>query len=255
MTARTPQLRLRDISKAFSSRGMTLEGVSLDVPARSLFGLIGESGSGKSTLARIIAGLLRPDRGEVQVAGERLSTRLLHRHIQLVFQNPRGSLNPRHPVARALDAPLRSIRGMAASDRRRCIDDLLGEVRLGSHYATRYPHELSGGEAQRVAIARALAAEPQIVLLDEPTSALDVLVQKDILALLARLHRERGMTMMFISHDLAIVSEVCDRVAVLKAGHLVEHGPAGQVFARPRHTYTRALLQAAQAVGEPPEAG
>lgn len=249
MSAQAPLLRLRHVSKAFAKRGAALESVDLDVPAGSLFGLIGESGSGKSTLARIVAGLLRPDRGEIHLAGQHRPGRALHREVQLVFQNPRGSLNPRHPVAHALDAPLRHLRGMAASERARCLDELLEDVRLGSRYATRYPHELSGGEAQRVAIARALAAEPRIILLDEPTSALDVLIQRDVLALLAHLHRERGVTMILISHDLAVVSEICDHVAVMEAGRIVEHGPVSQVFAQPRQTYTRTLLDAARAAG------
>lgn len=240
-----PALAFRDVTKRFQDSEMALDRVSFDVPAGCLFGLIGESGSGKTTLARIAAGLVRPDWGEVLVEGESLSGVPLHRRVQFVFQNPRGSLNPRQTVGRALETPLRHILGLGENQSRTRASELLGSVRLPPRYTHLYPHELSGGEAQRVALARALAAEPGIILLDEPTSALDVLTQRDVLSLLTRLHEEQGLTLLLISHDLAVVNTVCSEIAVLEHGRLVEQGPTRQTLTAPQHRYTRALLDAA----------
>lgn len=248
MTGTTTALAFRNVTKRYGDQKPAVDGVTFDVPGGCLFGLIGESGSGKTTLARIAAGLVAPDWGQVLVAGKRRTGNDLHRRVQFVFQNPRGSLNPRQTVGRLLETPLRHILGQAATSRQARIAELLDSVQLSGNYAELYPHELSGGEAQRVALARALAAEPEIILLDEPTSALDVLIQRDILSLLTQLHGD-GLTMLLISHDLAVVNAVCSDIAILEHGRLVEHGPTRGVFTAPQHRYTRDLLAAARRLG------
>jgi ABC-type dipeptide/oligopeptide/nickel transport system ATPase subunit len=225
-----------------------VRGVSFRVDEGAAFGLVGESGSGKTTVLRTIAGLVPPAAGRITVAGqtqEAHRARAFARVCQMVFQDPYGSLHPRHTVDRVLSEPL-AIHGLARrgeADRR--IERALGEVGLGPGFRFRFPHQLSGGQRQRVSIARALILEPRILLLDEPTSALDVSVQAEILNLLARLRRERGLTYVLVSHNLAIVAHLCERLLVMNAGRVVEELTAGQLrAAAPAEPYTRQLLQA-----------
>ena len=221
-----------------------VQDVSLSVAEGEAFGLVGESGSGKSTILRAVAGLIPGWSGEVTVAGERLAgtTRspAFKRRVQMVFQDPYASLHPRHTVDSVLRETLR-LQRMPDPDAR--IDRLLGQVGLGQGFRFRYPHQLSGGQRQRVAIARALAAEPQLLLLDEPTSALDVSVQAEILNLLADLRRERGLTYVMVSHDLAVVGHLCERLAVMQSGRIVETLTVPALRARQAASdYTRHLI-------------
>jgi oligopeptide/dipeptide ABC transporter ATP-binding protein len=213
--------------------------------------LVGESGSGKSTLARCILQLERPSGGTVTFGGRELTTlagrelRPMRRLLQMVFQDPAASLNPRLRVGYTVAEPLRlhGLRAGPAAVRAR-VDELFGWVGLPPRHVDRYPHQLSGGQQQRVAIARALACEPRLVALDEPTSALDVSVQAALLALLRDLQARLGLAYLFISHDLAVVSAMARRVMVMYLGQVVEGGPTGELLARPRHPYTRALVSA-----------
>ncbi len=222
--------------------------VSLAIPRGSVFGLVGESGCGKSTLGRIAAGLLAPTRGQVTFDGARfdagharLSTKDLLR-VQMVFQNPMASLNPRQRVIDIVtEGPIchglirkRDATAFAAA--------LLAEVGLPAEAMSRLPHQFSGGQRQRIGIARALSVAPDFLVCDEPIAALDVSIQAQILNLLLDLRRKRGLTMMFISHDLGVVHYLCDEVAVMYLGQIVESAPAADLFAQPRHPYTRALL-------------
>jgi peptide/nickel transport system ATP-binding protein len=222
--------------------------VSFRVAEGEAFGLVGESGSGKTTVLRAIAGLIAPAAGRIAVAGRAQGAhreRAFARVCQMVFQDPYGSLHPRHTVDRVLSEPL-AIHGLARrgeADRR--IERALGEVGLGPSFRFRYPHQLSGGQRQRVSIARALILEPRILLLDEPTSALDVSVQAEILNLLARLRRQHGLTYVLVSHNLAIVAHLCERLVVMNTGRVVEELTAGQLrAATPAEPYTRQLLRA-----------
>jgi peptide/nickel transport system ATP-binding protein len=247
-------LDVLSVSKAFRLPGrgdrtvQAVDDVSLSIPRGGAFGLVGESGSGKSTVARLVLQLTAPDSGAVLLDGtpvaDRAGRALLRRRSQLVHQNPFASLDPRFTVARIVEEPLRSHRVGSPVQRRDRVIELLEQVALGARYATRRPGELSGGQRQRVAIARALALEPDLLVLDEPTSALDVSVQAQILALLDHLRRERGLTYLFISHDLAVVRQVVDRVGVLHDGRLVEVGPTADVFDRPQDPYTAELVGA-----------
>ncbi len=229
----------------------TVDDVSSRIERGETLGLVGESGSGKSTILKAIAGLLAPSAGGIRFAGstplaadvDRRSADHLRR-IQLIFQNPDDSLNPRHTVAQILAQPLRLYFGLAGSELRARSAALLERVRLGAHYLQRFPGQLSGGEKQRVAIARAFAAEPDLVLCDEITSALDVSVQAAVLNLLDALRAQAGVTYVFVSHDLAVVRALADRVAVLYQGRLCEIGPASEVYTLPSHPYTEVLLGA-----------
>ena len=227
-----------------------VQGVHLTIRRGETLALVGESGSGKSTIARAIAGLQPVTAGELRLGEHDLrrpSGRRpveLRRTVQLIFQNPDASLNPRQTVGQILERPLQIFFGLPRLERRRRVAELLDQMRLGAHYAERFPGQLSGGEKQRVAIARAFAAEPELVLCDEVVSALDVSVQAAVLELLARLKAERGVTYLFISHDLAVVRAIADRVAVLFGGRLCEVGTAPQVYGPPFHPYTESLLAA-----------
>ena len=230
---------------------LTVDGVDLTVGRGETVALVGESGSGKSSLLKAVAGLLPPVRGRMHLGDgealpggtERRSPAQLRR-IQLVFQNPDDSLNPRHTVATLLAQPLQLYFGLRAEALRERSVQWLERVRLGAHYLDRLPGQMSGGEKQRVAIARAFAAEPELVLCDEVTSALDVSVQAAVLELLQTLERERGTATLIVSHDLAVVRALADRVAVLYQGRLCELGPAAAVYAAPSHPYTEVLLGA-----------
>ena len=224
-----------------------LRGVSFTVQAGRSLGIVGESGSGKSTLARQVMALEAPSEGRVSLLGRDLHAlspadlRNARRDFQMVFQDPYGSLDPRQRVGRIVAEPL--IGADAAATRQR-VAESLDAVGLRAADADKYPHEFSGGQRQRIAIARALITRPKLIVADEPVSALDVSVQAQVLNLLADLQQQFGVTYLFISHDLAVVDHVCDDVAVMRSGLVVEYGPTEQVLQRPAHEYTRALLAA-----------
>ncbi|MDE0456913.1 MAG: ATP-binding cassette domain-containing protein [Chromatiales bacterium] len=252
----TSALVVRNLGKTFGG-GRTLlgrqkpsvcavEGATFSVARGETLGIVGESGCGKSTLARMLAGLLPPTAGTIEIEGRDLSDRAgnpaaFGRLIQYVFQDPISSLNPRKTIRQILEAPLVHLLGMDAPGRKARIAELLDAVHLRAEFLDRYPHEFSGGQAQRIGIARALAAAPRILILDEPVSALDVSVQAQVLNLLADLRSAYDLTYLFISHDLAVVEAVSDRIAVLYFGRIVEMGPADKVFGAPRHPYTKLL--------------
>ena len=240
----TPLLRARGLSKAFRVPGGRLQAVddvSLELHAGQTLGLVGESGSGKSTVARLLLGLSTADAGTVTLDGEPWSplpekARRTRRHrIGAIYQDSLGSFDPRWSVGRIVQD---AIRGPET------VTSLLGQVGLAAELAPRHPLTLSGGQRQRVSIARALAAEPELLICDEPVSALDVTVQAQILELLTRLQRERGLSMLFISHDLAVIRQLSDTVAVMRDGRIVESGATESVFAAPAHPFTRELLDA-----------
>jgi len=267
-----PVLECHDIVKRFalpSRRGgwrgrkyfNALDGVTLMLEEGETLGLVGESGSGKSTVAKVLGMLLAQDSGEVRFRGDRLprpglmaalpSQRLLRpfrRRVQMVFQDPFTSLNPRLTVGRILDEPLAIHRGSPEwrdrTTRARRVQGIAEQVGIGRALLERYPHELSGGQRQRVAIGRALSLEPDVVIADEPLSALDVSVQSQILNLLQDLREVRQIAYLFISHDLAAVEHLADRIAVMYFGRIVETAPRDRLFAAPRHPYTRTLLDA-----------
>ena len=226
-----------------------VDGVSFAIARGRTFSLVGESGSGKSTVARLIVGLYAPTRGSVAFDGSDFGTlsraqqRPVRRRMQMIFQDPYASLNPRWRVGAIIAEPLRAHRLVAGRRaRRRRVDALLQQVGLAPPDADKYPHEFSGGQRQRISIARALASQPEFLICDEPTSALDVSVQAQILNLMKDLQRQLGLTYLFISHNLAVVSHMSDEVGVMYLGRIVEHAPAARLFARPRHPYTRLLL-------------
>ena len=239
-------IEVRDVARQFGAV-TAVDGVDLLVPEGSVMGIVGESGCGKSTLARIVLGLLTPSRGEVLVGGKRLASldrRARARLIQPVFQDPYSSLNPRQRVRDIVALPLRAQgkRDLGERDVGDRVDAILGRVGLGAEMGDRLPHQLSGGQRQRVAIARALILRPRIVVCDEPTSALDVSVQAQILNLLSELRREFGLTLLFISHNLAVVEHIATEVAVMYLGRIVERAPVDDLFHNPMHPYTKALL-------------
>jgi ABC-type oligopeptide transport system ATPase subunit len=225
-----------------------VDGVSIEVRRGRTLGVVGESGCGKSTLARMMVGLLQPTAGSIELDGRsveelaREDRKALHRKVQMVFQDPLGSLNPRKTVRAILEAPLKALHGMDQKARRERVAELMSLVSLRAEFTERYPHEFSGGQAQRIGIARALAAEPELIILDEPVSALDVSVQAQVLSLLAELQKRLDLTYVFISHDLAVVETISDQVVVMYLGRIVERGSREQIFADPQHEYTRLLL-------------
>lgn len=260
----TTALKLTDLSKVFAvgkrlfgpPKGFVraVQPLSLTVKEGETLGIVGESGCGKSTLARMLVGLLEPSTGRIEIHGEPLNTAdpaQFGRKIQYVFQDPISSLNPRKTIRQIMEAPLRHLHNMTAAARADRIREIFAAVNLREEFLDRYPHEFSGGQAQRIGIARALAADARILILDEPVSALDVSVQAQVLNLLASLKAQFGLTYLFISHDLAVVEAVSDRVAVLYFGSVVEVGPADKVFAHPKHPYTKLLADSAPVVGRP----
>jgi ABC-type glutathione transport system ATPase component len=264
-----PLLEARDLVKVFPGGRSrppvrAVDGVSLDVGEGEVVGLVGPSGCGKTTLARLLVRLVPATAGEIVLdgidvraaTGERLTA--VRTAVQIVFQDPSLSLDPRLSVGASVAEPLAvhgrpegPRRGRRAARRRR-VEELLEAVRLPAGAAARRPGELSGGERQRVAIARAMALEPRLLILDEPLSSLDNSVGAQVLDLLAELRRARGLAYLLISHDLAVVREVADRVAVMDEGRIVEAGDAGSVYAAPQHARTRELVRAAQLLSPPP---
>jgi ABC-type glutathione transport system ATPase component len=229
---------------------VAVEKASLALRSGEAVGLVGESGSGKSTLGRLLLGLEDPDDGQVLFEGRELSTQAsddrlrFRRAVQVVFQDPFASLNPRITVGGALREILAVhdvARGEAASRR---VAELLDQVGIDPGSERRYPHEFSGGQRQRIGIARALSLGPRLIVADEPVSALDVSVQAKVLQLMVELRRALGLTYLFISHDLAVVRQICERVLVMQEGKIIERGPSAELFGRPRDPYTQRLLRA-----------
>ncbi|QUH03887.1 ABC transporter ATP-binding protein [Saccharopolyspora erythraea] len=256
----TELLRVAGLRKSFHSAARAVDDVELTVAEGGSLGLVGESGSGKSTVARMLAGLERPDSGEITLAGESLVDRPRGRRgrlarakaVQMVFQDPYLSLDPAVTVGRCLDGVLR-LHGWSDRPQRHVrVVELLDQVGLEASKQHALPRELSGGQRQRVAIARAVAVQPRLLVLDEAVSALDVSVQAQILRLLAGLRRETGTAQLFISHDLAVVNEVTDTVAVLLRGRVVEQGATRDVLRAPRHPYVRLLKDSIPRVGWDP---
>ena len=245
-----PLIEAEDLNVVFGHGAQAVHAVrdvSFQVMPGETYGLVGESGSGKSTVLRALSGLNHDWSGRLSVAGRDLGPergRDFYKRVQMVFQDPYGSLHPRHTVDRALGEPAR-IHGLDRLDER--IEQVLRDVGLGPTFRFRYPHQLSGGQRQRVAVARCLMLEPEVLLLDEPTSALDVSVQAEILNLLVRLRREHGLTYILVSHDLAVIAHMCDRLAVMNAGRIVEEMTVAQLRAsEPSEAYTRQLLTASR---------
>ncbi len=256
---RTPLLEVRNLKKYFPiQRGLlkrtvgfvkAVDDVSYSVMPGETFGLVGESGCGKSTTARLVLKLMGVTGGQVffdgrditQLEGEQV--RALRKEMQIVFQDPYASLNPRMTVRQIIAEPM-IVQGTSKADANTRVDDLLSMCGLAREHAARYPHEFSGGQRQRVGVARALANKPKLVFLDEPVSALDVSIQAQIVNLLEDLQKELGLTYVFIAHDLSVVAHISDRIGVMYLGKIVEIGKREEVFNNPRHPYTKALLSA-----------
>jgi oligopeptide/dipeptide ABC transporter ATP-binding protein len=255
-----PLLDVRGLKKYFAVRGgwfgrvraqvRALDGVSFTLHHGKTLGLVGESGCGKSTLGRALLHLQPPTAGEVLLNGVSIGAnrrQLLleeRRQMQIIFQDPFASLSPRRTVAQIIREPLDIHNIGTAASRRGRVEELLSIVGMRTNALNRYPHEFSGGQRQRIGIARALALDPQFIVADEPVSALDVSVQSQVLNLISKLQRERGIAFLFISHDLAVIQHVSDEVGVMYLGKIVEQAPAADIYRAPRHPYTQALLSA-----------
>jgi peptide/nickel transport system ATP-binding protein len=252
-----PLFRAEHLSRRYTEGGrevVALDSVDVALPRGGRLGIVGESGSGKSTLVRLLAGLDRPTSGRVWFEGTQISglpeRRLgfLRASVQMVFQDPRSSLNPRMRVGDIITEPLRSrlLRRQLGTgvDHAARLAELLAAVDLPADAAARFPHEFSGGQRQRIAIARALAPKPEVLIADEPVSALDVSVRAQVLNLLTALVANQGLTLIVVSHDLMVVRHLCDRLAVMRAGRIVEQGATQEVYSAPRTDYTAALLAA-----------
>ena len=255
-----PLLEVHDLVKHFPIRGGLLQlpvawvkavdGVSFSIQRGETLGLVGESGSGKSTVARTIIRLIQPTSGEVLLDGQSVfkasprEMKKLRRDVQIIFQDPYGSLNPRMPVGEIIAEGL-VVHGVGSRQEREiAVNRLLEIVGLRGQHRGRFPHEFSGGQRQRIGIARALALTPKIVIADEPVSALDVSIQSQILNLLSDLQREFNLTYLFVAHNMAVVEQVSDRIAVMYLGKIVEIGPAEELVSNPKHPYTKALISA-----------
>jgi peptide/nickel transport system ATP-binding protein len=261
--ADVPVLEVRGLTKRFGVRNGLLQGllsprryvsavdhVTFSIGTGESFGLVGESGCGKSTTARLITRLIEPDSGSVWLTGTNLTAlsqtalRPWRRHMQIIFQNPYASLDPRMTVEQIVAEPIRTHRLVTDKQLRGRVRELLHAVGLNPYHLGRYPHQFSGGQRQRIGLARALAAGPRLLVADEPVSALDVSIQAQIIGLIQDLQEQFQLSLLFISHNLAVVKYLCNRVGVMYLGRLVEVGPATEVLAAPRHPYTRALLSA-----------
>lgn len=260
MNPPTPLLEVEDLKTHFPVKGglwmrsiatcKAVDGVSLRLMPGETLGLVGESGCGKSTLGKSIVRLLTPTAGRIRFEGADLATlgrrdlKPIRRHLQMIFQDPAESLNARHTVGQILDEPF-IIHGIgSAAQRRAAVEGLLAKVGLPAAAVNRYPFEFSGGQRQRIGIARALALQPRLIICDEPVSALDVSIQSQVLNLLVDLQREFNLTYLFITHNLAVVKHVSDRIAVMYLGRIVELSGADELYACPRHPYTRTLIAA-----------
>jgi dipeptide transport system ATP-binding protein len=258
-TGATPMLEIRDIKRdyhvpqGFLKADKTVhavKGVSFKLETGKTLAIVGESGCGKSTLARILTFIDEPTGGELLIEGKKVDTRPgyltaeMRQKVQIVFQNPYGSLNPRQKIGDVLGEPLLINTKMTAAERRDRANEMLVKVGLGPEHYNRYPHMFSGGQRQRIAIARALMLNPKLLVLDEPVSALDLSVQAQVLNLLADLQEEFGLTYVFISHDLSVVRYIADEVMVMYYGEAVEYGTRDAVFSAPQHEYTRTLFAA-----------
>jgi ABC-type oligopeptide transport system ATPase subunit len=249
--------------KLFEAPGRVhaLQGVSFTIAAGRSLGVVGESGSGKSTLARLVMALDQPTAGRVRLLGRDLHAlpreelRLARRDFQMVFQDPYGSLDPRQRVERIVGEPLAAQGSATRDEQHRRASEALQAVGLRASDLRKYPHEFSGGQRQRIAIARALITRPRLIVADEPVSALDVSVQAQVLNLMQDLQAAFGITYLLISHDLAVVHHLCDEVAVLWQGRIVEQGPPGRLFEQPQHPYTRTLIEAVPDPEPPPRPG
>ncbi len=247
-------LSVRDMEVCFGKKRSSFKAVdqvSFDIYKGETFGLVGESGSGKTTIGRAIARINPITAGEVLFKGERISGRIpreldrrVTRQIQMIFQDPMASLNERAKVDYIVSEGLYSGGRISEAERKARVEKALMEVGLLPEFATRFPHEFSGGQRQRIGVARALIMQPEFIIADEPISALDVSIRAQVLNLLSELQRERGLTYLFISHDLSVMRFICDRIAVIHKGVLVELAETEQLFAHPLHPYTRALLSA-----------
>jgi oligopeptide/dipeptide ABC transporter ATP-binding protein len=257
-----PFVEVRDLVKHFPlTRGVLLQkqvgavravdGISFDVRPGETFGLVGETGCGKTTTARLILRLIDPTSGSIRIGGEEITglrgerLKRLRREMQVIFQDPFSALNPRKTVGSIIAEPF-AVHGVMrdSGERRRAVQDLMEQVGLNTEHYNRYPHEFSGGQRQRIGVARALALRPKLIIADEPVSALDVSIQSQILNLLRTLQRELDLTLIFISHDLSVIRHMCDRVAVMYLGKIVELARNEDLFHRPQHPYTGALLSA-----------
>jgi peptide/nickel transport system ATP-binding protein/oligopeptide transport system ATP-binding protein len=262
MSARPPLIEIRGLVKHFPlTRGIILQkqvgavqavdGIDLDINEGETLGLVGESGCGKSTTARLITRLLEPTDGSIVYRGQEIAHKTrrelkpLRRDMQMIFQDPYSSLNPRKTVGSIIGEPF-IIHAIEEDDdkRKRLVQELMEQVGLNPEHYNRFPHEFSGGQRQRIGVARAIALKPKLVVADEPVSALDVSIQAQIINLLSQLQRDLGLTIIFIAHDLSVVRHVCDRVAVMYLGKIVEIAEADDLFDHPRHPYTGALLSA-----------
>jgi oligopeptide/dipeptide ABC transporter ATP-binding protein len=257
-----PLVEVRDLVKHFPiSKGIILQkqvgavravdGISFDVKRGEALGIVGETGCGKSTTARLMNRLLDPTSGSIKVDGEEIADlshrqlKPLRREVQMIFQDPYSSLNPRKTVGAIISEPF-IIHGLekGEGERKRAVQGLMEQVGLNPEHYNRYPHEFSGGQRQRIGVARALALQPKLIIADEPVSALDVSIQAQILNLLRDLQREYDLTLVLISHDLSVVRHMCDRVAVMYLGKIVELADSDALYSHPRHPYTGALLSA-----------
>jgi oligopeptide transport system ATP-binding protein len=257
-------LRVRDLRVHFAVRGgflrrvqgvsKAVDGVNFEIRSGQTMGLVGESGCGKTTVGRAILRLIRATSGHVELSGQSVfelhgeALRTLRRQMQIIFQDPGGSLNPRMRVGQIVAEPLEVHRLATGSQLRERVESLIERCGLPRQVVKRYPHEFSGGQRQRIAIARALSLQPKLIVCDEPTSALDVSVQAQILNLLKDLQDEFGLSYLFISHDMAVIHHMCDHVAVMHRGKIVEQGERDAVIHAPSHEYTRALLSAVPGV-------